>query len=64
MKKLLSVFLFAVIAVSVFTGCSDNPSGDDSLRARVGDFAIVVDEFKEALLPNYLHFYLSCLSPS
>ncbi len=51
MKKLLSVFLFAVIAVSVFTGCSDNPSGDDSLRARVGDFAIVVDEFKEALLP-------------
>lgn len=51
MKKLLSVFLFAVIAMSVFTGCSDNPSGDDSLRARVGDFAIVVDEFKEALLP-------------
>lgn len=51
MKKLLSVFLFAVIAVPVFTGCSDNPSGDDSLRARVGDFAIVVDEFKEALLP-------------
>ena len=50
MKKLLSVFLFAVIAVSVFTGCSDNRSGDDSLRARVGDFAIVVDEFKEALL--------------
>lgn len=51
MKKLLSVFLFAVIAMSVFTGCSDNPSGDNSLRARVGDFAIVVDEFKEALLP-------------
>lgn len=51
MKKLLSVFLFAVIAMSVFTGCSDNPSGDDSLRVRVGDFAIVVDEFKEALLP-------------
>lgn len=51
MKKLLSVFLFAFFAVSVFTGCSDTPSGDDSLRARVGDFAIVVDEFKEVLLP-------------
>lgn len=54
MKKLLSVFLSVLMTVSFLTGCGEqknNQPNESSSKTDIGDFAKVVDKFKEAFLP-------------
>lgn len=54
MNKIISLILSVFIAVSLLTGCGEqkNNGGDKDLQqVSVGDFAKVVDKFKEAFLP-------------
>lgn len=54
MKKIISLILAVLIASSLLTGCGeqkDNGGDKDLQQASEGDFAKVVDKFKEAFLP-------------
>lgn len=54
MKKIISLILAVLIASSLLTGCGeqkDNGGDKDLQQAGEGDFAKVVDKFKEAFLP-------------
>lgn len=54
MKKIISLILAVFIASSLLTGCGeqkDNGGDKDLQQAGEGDFAKVVDKFKEAFLP-------------
>lgn len=54
MKKIISLILAVFIASSLLTGCGeqkDNGGDKDLQQASEGDFAKVVDKFKEAFLP-------------